>query len=134
MTGYARINEEYVCGRKFCRACLKDNYGADWMRRNNGMCPFCEGVCSCTRCTRNEKMSKLKAFFISLGGNIAQLQSEGLIERLPIKNYEVPSKLKLKLKRPLKVGRPPKSKKIWKEPVYQQTYNIRGALSNRRRK
>ena len=41
LTGYAKIHEEYVCGRKFCKSCLKDNYGADWMKNNNGMCPFC---------------------------------------------------------------------------------------------
>ena len=29
------------------------------MKHNNGICPFCEGVCSCTRCLRNEKMNKL---------------------------------------------------------------------------
>jgi len=79
MSGYAWIDEEYVCGRKYCFSCLKDNYGRDWMKLNNGICPFCEGICSCTRCMRNEKMNKLKAFFISLGGDINNLQTNGLI-------------------------------------------------------
>lgn len=53
MTGYGRVGEEYVCGRKFCVGCLKDNYGQNWMKTNYGLCPFCEGICSCTRCLRN---------------------------------------------------------------------------------
>lgn len=127
MTGYAKINEEYVCGRKFCKSCLKDCYRSDWIKRNNGLCPFCEGVCSCTRCIRNEKMNKLKSYFISLGGDINHLQSEGLVESLPIKKDDQPFKLKQKSKKSVKLPRQAKSRKILKERGYQHVTPVQGA-------
>jgi hypothetical protein len=41
-------------------------------------------------------MNKLKAFFISLGGNISNLQASGLIEKLPVRKDQFISKLKTK--------------------------------------
>jgi hypothetical protein len=72
------------------------------MKNNNGLCPFCLGVCSCTRCLRHEKMNKLKAFFISLGGDLLKLQEESQMEKLPIKKDEIVYKPKAKAK---KLGR-----------------------------
>lgn len=59
-------------------------------------------------------MNKLKAFFISLGGDITKLQNSGLIEKLLIKPDDVPSKTKTKLKKSLKVAREGKTKFIKK--------------------
>lgn len=93
-TGYARINDEYVCGRKYCKGCLKEHYGREWFRLNNGTCPFCEAVCHCTRCLRNEKINKLKTFFLKLGGNLAKLQEDCLLSKLPIRKEEVAQKMR----------------------------------------
>jgi hypothetical protein len=111
LTGYAKINEEFVCGRKYCSGCLKDNYGKDWMKANNGLCPFCLALCSCTRCLRNEKMNKLKAFFLSLGGDLNALQQNSLLDQLPSRREE-PMRPKYK---PRKPARPFKSKRIAKD-------------------
>ena len=64
-------------------------------------------------------MNKLKAFFISLGGNINKLQSQGFIEKLTIKPDELPSKLKTKAKKNYKA--PVKTKLIKKD---QGTINV----------
>lgn len=99
LTGYARVNEEYVCGRKYCSGCLKDNYGKDWMKANNGLCPFCLALCSCTRCLRNEKISKLKAFFLAQGGDLAALHLLSPLDHLPARR-EDPLRPKSKPRRP----------------------------------
>ena len=41
-------------------------------------------------------MNKLKAFFISLGGDINSLQANGLIEKLPVRKEQFISKIKAK--------------------------------------
>jgi len=68
------------------------------MKNSNGMCPFCLGVCVCTRCLRSEKIYKLKSYFISIGGNISKLQEGDLIDQLPLKKEE----FYLKSKGPIK--------------------------------
>lgn len=69
------------------------------MKNNNGLCPFCQGICSCTRCIRNEKINKLKTFFIGLGGDLNILQQHSPIEKLPIKKDGVIMKPKSKCKK-----------------------------------
>lgn len=51
------ISEEdnYICTRKFCSFCLKTNYEENFSHcynNNQWICPFCQGVCFCTRCLR----------------------------------------------------------------------------------
>ena len=46
---------DYECNREFCRLCLASNYAEECEEQigsHNWMCPFCLGVCFCTRCTR----------------------------------------------------------------------------------
>ena len=52
-------------------------------------------------------MNKLKALFITLGGNISNLQAHSLIDKLPVKKDELP---KVKAR-----SRVPKTKKIEKD-------------------
>lgn len=67
-----KLDEEYVCDRKFCRYCLRQNYddGLD----KNGLCPFCQGVCFCTRCARNDMIVRLKSMLLLLGGDLQKLE------------------------------------------------------------
>lgn len=67
-----KLDEEYVCDRKFCRYCLRQNYddGLD----KNGLCPFCQGVCFCTRCARNDMIIRLKSMLLLLGGDLQKLE------------------------------------------------------------
>ncbi len=37
------------------------------------LCPYCVGVCNCSRCVRNETIVKLKTLFLRLSGNIKDL-------------------------------------------------------------
>jgi hypothetical protein len=42
------------CERHFCHTCLMYQYGIDkpmWSK-HDWFCPFCKGVCVCTRCSR----------------------------------------------------------------------------------
>lgn len=70
---YPSIDDEYVCGRKYCFSCLKDTYSHENIREN-GLCPFCLGVCICTRCLRNEKIAKFKNMYSLLGGDLTKIQ------------------------------------------------------------
>ena len=65
------LDEEYCCNRKLCTFCLKHNYedGLD----KNGLCPFCQGICFCTRCARNDMIVRLKSMYLHLGGDVQLL-------------------------------------------------------------
>ena len=61
------------CKRYFCNFCLKGSYDTlleDIKNKNDWLCPFCLGQCFCTRCTRNDKILKLIAYYISIKGDI----------------------------------------------------------------
>ncbi len=99
------------------------------MKLNNCICPFCDGICSCTRCLRNEKMNKLKALFISLGGDISSMQSDSLIDQLPVKKTEIITKVKGKAKIFIQKPKITKTKTIKK--AYSHYYpQIRNAGRN----
>lgn len=66
------IDEEYVCGRKYCISCLKDCYPNEIMNESI-FCPFCQGTCQCSRCLRNEKIVKFKNAYSILGGDLFKL-------------------------------------------------------------
>ena len=68
--------EDYICNRQFCSFCLKTQYEANFIEcclDKSWICPFCQGVCFCTRCLRQDTMTQLKAYFIALGGDLASL-------------------------------------------------------------
>lgn len=77
------MTEEYCCNRKFCRFCLRQNYddGLD----KNGLCPFCRGVCFCTRCSRNDMIVRLKSIYLLLGGQVSKFHPDRFLD---IENYE----------------------------------------------
>lgn len=68
-----------MCGRKYCRYCLK-NYD-DGKEKSSGLCPYCRGICYCTRCARNDMMVRLKSMYILMGGDINRLQRNSIFER-----------------------------------------------------
>lgn len=95
LTSYAKIrkfrlmiDDEYVCGRKYCYSCLKDSYSHENIKEN-GLCPFCLGVCMCTRCLRNEKIAKFKSMYTMLGGDLMKLNQHSILEQLQGRNDEV---------------------------------------------
>ncbi len=70
-----------MCGRKYCLSCLKDTYSHENIKEN-GLCPFCLGVCMCTRCLRNEKIAKFKNMYSILGGDLSRIQEASDLEQL----------------------------------------------------
>ena len=68
-------------------SCLKDNYSQENIKEN-GLCPFCLGVCMCTRCLRNEKIAKFKTMYSMLGGDLTTLQTKSMLEHIQTKSDE----------------------------------------------
>jgi hypothetical protein len=87
LTSYAKIHDEYICGRKYCASCLKDTYAHENISEH-GLCPFCLGVCICTRCLRNEKIAKFKNMYSLLGGDLTRIQEKSDLEQLPVRAEE----------------------------------------------
>lgn len=83
LQNYTKVGDEYVCNRKFCRYCIKQNYedGLD----KNGLCPFCQGVCFCTRCGRNDTITRLKSIYLLLGGDMSTFKDDRFLQ---IENQE----------------------------------------------
>lgn len=84
--------EVYDCSRKFCSFCLKTNYEENFSHCYNSkqwICPFCQGVCFCTRCLRQDTMTQLKAYFIALGGELSCLQnSNSIFDKIIFQNFQ----------------------------------------------
>ncbi len=68
-----------MCERRYCRYCLK-NYEESKVKAG-GLCPYCRGICYCTRCSRNDTIVRLKSLYVLLGGDINRLQEGSLFER-----------------------------------------------------
>lgn len=67
---YNKKGNEYICQRKYCKFCLRQNYDA---LEGSNMCPFCQGICFCSRCLRNDNIMKLKTMYALLGGDVVKL-------------------------------------------------------------
>lgn len=59
------------------------------MKNKNWHCNHCTGICICTRCLRQDIITQLKAYLISLGGNLNTLQdnSDSIFDALILKNF-----------------------------------------------
>lgn len=82
---------EYFCEREYCRICLKQNYDFNLFEilgKNDWICPFCQGICFCTRCLRNILLTKLKGMYIFYGGNCSEISNESLFEKYIIAHEE----------------------------------------------
>lgn len=58
-----------ACGKHYCSLCLKNFYdtSVEEIHCNpEWICPYCTGTCFCTRCLRQEQMTKATAYLISL--------------------------------------------------------------------
>lgn len=69
---------EYTCQRQFCGFCIKTCYDqtiAEIRNNPDWICPYCTGRCFCSRCMRQDQLTKLRAFYISLVQN--QIQKSG---------------------------------------------------------
>lgn len=80
---YHRKGSEYICQRKYCKFCLKQSYDSV---EKNGMCPFCQGVCFCSRCLRNDTIIKLKTLYALMGGDVTVLNQSSFLYRLSAPN------------------------------------------------
>ncbi|CDW86779.1 UNKNOWN [Stylonychia lemnae] len=106
-SGRSRLNSEclkgdddnYICSRKFCSFCLKTQYElifGDCYKNPEWICPFCQGICFCTRCLRQDTMTQLKAYFIALGGDLDILQtSDCIFDKTILNNFQTHLQLTL---------------------------------------
>ncbi|CAK78950.1 unnamed protein product (macronuclear) [Paramecium tetraurelia] len=81
---YSKKNGELICQRKFCRMCLKQNYDIkieEVAQKTDWVCPFCQAICFCSRCQRNDIMIKLKDLFTICGGDLEQLTKDSIFEK-----------------------------------------------------
>lgn len=78
------------CGRFFCHFCLKGSYDTivdEVKTKKDWLCPYCTGVCFCSRCTRFDKILKLIGLYVSLGGELNELYDNlitksGILDKL----------------------------------------------------
>ena len=78
------------CERHFCHTCLMYQYGIDRQAcsRNDFFCPFCKGVCVCTRCSRQDQITKMRCHMFALGGDLTHLcDSESPLDRYIGQNW-----------------------------------------------
>jgi len=76
---------EYICERKYCASCLKSNYDINIhsMRSDhNWLCPFCKGVCFCSRCLRNDQINKLAQVYLDIGGDPRTITKESSLRNI----------------------------------------------------
>ncbi|CAD8044311.1 unnamed protein product [Paramecium primaurelia] len=81
---YSKKNGELICQRQFCRMCLKQNYDIkieEVAQKTDWVCPFCQAICFCSRCQRNDIMIKLKDLFTICGGDLEQLTKDSIFEK-----------------------------------------------------
>ncbi|KRX08133.1 hypothetical protein PPERSA_01678 [Pseudocohnilembus persalinus] len=72
---YIFQNNDYICLRQFCKTCLKTNYDVNLQEidLHDFLCPVCNGTCFCSRCLRQDMISKIKGMYILLGGELSLL-------------------------------------------------------------
>jgi hypothetical protein len=80
------------CDRYYCKMCIK-TYS---QLKNSYLCPFCQGICQCSRCLRNETIFKLRSLYIHLGGRLNELPKESVFEDISEdeQGREIVSKIK----------------------------------------
>jgi hypothetical protein len=68
-----RDEKKSTCKRFFCHFCLRGSYDTlidNIKDKKDWICPYCQGICFCSRCTRHDKMLKLIGLYLSLGGDV----------------------------------------------------------------
>ena len=68
-----RDEKKSACKRFFCHFCLRGSYDTlidNIKDKKDWICPYCQGICFCSRCTRHDKMLKLIGLYLSLGGDV----------------------------------------------------------------
>lgn len=64
----------YQCDRWFCGDCLVELRESGLYNAKSELCAYCQGVCDCRRCLRNDAILKLATVHFSYGGNIQRLR------------------------------------------------------------
>lgn len=89
---YNQNNENYEyheCNRMYCSFCLKFHYDQTLSECKKGwLCPFCQGICHCTRCSRQDQLVKMRALLYAEGGNLDHLfDSKNKIHHIIAENW-----------------------------------------------
>jgi len=53
------------------------------------VCPFCKEDCICSRCNRNEHIDKLRTLFVTLGGEIENINYKSYLEKFLLQRDEI---------------------------------------------
>ena len=81
-----------MCERTYCIPCITSNYDQNAtlsIDPKGWICPYCQGVCYCSRCLRHDQLIKMRAFFLSLGGTSYELKlQEDTVHDYISKNIE----------------------------------------------
>lgn len=99
----ASINNEnfeyHECNRMYCSFCLKFHYDQALADCKKGwICPFCQGICHCTRCSRQDQLVKMRALLFAEGGTLDHLfDSDNKIYQIIAENWVRSEKLMYKL-------------------------------------
>lgn len=82
--------KKYWCDRFYCRLCLKYSYETPPTPKT-WLCPYCWGVCHCSRCLWQDQLNRLWALMFSLEERVDLEQNS--LNRLIESNWEVMKKL-----------------------------------------
>lgn len=92
--------EYHECNRMYCSFCLKFHYDLTLNDcKNKWLCPFCEGNCHCTRCSRQDQLLKMRALLFAEGGNLDHLfESNNKIHQIIAENWVRAEKVMIRIK------------------------------------
>ena len=65
-----------TCCWSYCNQCLKynyENFSYEEIKKPDWYCPFCKGICNCSRCIRQDQLTKMWAHLFSMGGSLEYL-------------------------------------------------------------
>ena len=81
--------EYHECNRTYCSFWLKFHYDLALSDcKKNWICPFCQGICHWSRCSRQDQLVKMKALLYSEGGNLDHLfDSRNKIHQIIAENW-----------------------------------------------
>ncbi|CAD8169376.1 unnamed protein product [Paramecium octaurelia] len=79
---YVIEDQQIMCQRYFCLKCLKYDFDSYEITSYLWICPLCKGLCTCTRCERNDMIYKLKRQFLELNGDLEEIYKSSYFESL----------------------------------------------------
>ena len=73
-----------ICDKKYCLYCVKNCYHTTSKKNDNKLwsCVFCSNSCYCSTCNNRDLYIRLYEIYTKLGGKVADIQSNSLIEKI----------------------------------------------------